>query len=135
MVAKSFLPGVDGGHVRLLNASCTATETSTHFTLRTRLDGCLTLNNHTPTSVLYSNKVLAASSDITDVVLRKKKVKIPFSCLYSKSGVVSSAAWRPENNVIVFNVKGKGNFTMTLNMFADSDFSTPYSQNDMPVAV
>lgn len=135
VVSRSLLPGVDGGHVRLLNASCTATETSTHFSVRTQLDDCLTSTSYTPKSVLYSNKVLTIPSDIKDVVTRKKEVEIPFSCQYSKSGVVSSAGWKPENNVIVVNVKGRGNFTMTLDMFPDSDFATPYCQSDMPVAV
>ena len=137
LVAKTLLPGVERGHLRLRNASCSATETSTHFSLTTPLDGCLTSASETPTSLLYSNKVLEIPSDkvLNGAVTRKKQVEIPFSCQYSKSGMVSSAGWKPELNVVEFNVKGRGNFTMTLNMFPDSDFATPYSQKDMPVAV
>lgn len=136
-VAKALLPGVDRGHLRLRNASCSATETSTHFSLTTPLDGCLTSASETPTSLLYSNKVLEIPSDMitNGAVTRKKQVEIPFSCQYSKSGMVSSAGWKPEINVVEFNVEGRGNFTMALNMFPESDFATPYSEKDMPVAV
>lgn len=135
VIAKSLLPGVDRGHLRLLDASCTASETSTHFSLTTPLTGCLTAVSHTPTSVICSNRVLEIPSDINDVVTRIKEVEISFSCQYFKSGVVSSVGWQPENNVIVFNDEGQRNFTMALNMFPDRDFVTPYSLNDFPVVV
>ncbi|XP_078348194.1 uncharacterized protein LOC144633237 isoform X2 [Oculina patagonica] len=135
VIAKSLLPGVDRGHLRLLDASCTATETSTHFSLTTPLTGCLTAVHQTPTSVICSNRVLEIPSDINDVVTRIKEVEISFSCQYFKSGLVSSVGWKPENNVIVFNDEGQRNFTMALNMFPDSNFTTPHSQNDFPVVV
>lgn len=134
-IAKSFLPGVDRGHLQLLDASCTATETSTQFILQAPLVGCFSSVSHRPKSVLYSNKVLTISSDINPVVTRKKEIEIPFSCLYAKSGVVSTAGWKPEKNVIKFSVERQGNFTMTLDMFPNSDFGAPYSQKDLPLAV
>ncbi len=83
LIAKSLLPGVDRAHLRLLDASCTATETSTHFSLTTPLTGCLTVVSHTPTSVIYSNKVLEIPSGINDVERRTKGMEISFSCQYS----------------------------------------------------
>ena len=137
VVAKALVPDVDRGHLGLQNSSCSATETTTYFSLTTPLDGCLTSASETPTSLIYSNKVLKIPSDVilNGAVTRQKQMEIPFSCQYSKSGMVSSAGWKPEINVVEFNVAGRGNFTMTLNMFAGSDFATPYSQKDMPVAV
>lgn len=41
--------------------------------------------------------------------------------------------WKPEINR--FNVEGRGNFPMTLNMLPDSGFATSYSQKNMPVLV
>ena len=137
VVAKALLPGVGRGHLRLRNSSCSAIETTNHFSLKTPLDGCLTSASETPTSLIYSNKVLELPSDMVTngAVTRKTQVEIPFSCQYSKSGMVSSAGWKPGINVVEFNVKGRGNFTITLNMFPGSDFATPYSQKDLPVAV
>lgn len=136
VVAKALLPGVDRRHLRLRNSSCSAAESTTHFSLTTPLDGCLTSASETPTSLIYSNKVLEIPSDmvINGAVTRKKQVQIPFSCQYSKSGMVSSSGWKPESNAVDFNVEGRGNFTITLNMFPNRDFATPYSHKDMPVA-
>lgn len=133
VVAKALLPDVDRGHLRLRNSSCSATETAAHFSLTTPLDGCLTAATETSTSLIYSNKVQEIPSDMimNGAVTRKRQVEIPFRCQYPKSGMVSSAGWKPEINR--FNADGRGNFTMTLNMFPDSDFATPYSQKDMPV--
>jgi len=64
----------------------------------------LTYNfSHTANSVMYSNRVLEIFSDINVIVTREKCVEISFSCQYSKSGVVSSLGWKPENNVVIYN--------------------------------
>ena len=135
MIAKSLLPYVDRERLRLVDSRCTATETNSHFYLTTPLNGCNTAVSHTANSVIYSNRVLEISSDINAIVTREKYVEISFSCQYSKSGVVSSVGWKPENNVVIYNDEGRGNFTMTLDMFQSGDFGTAYSQNDFPVAV
>ena len=64
-----------------------------------------------------------------------RELEIQFSCFYSKHGVVSSVGWKPRNRKLVFSDEGKGNFTLTLNMFPDKRFVSPYMTDDFPVAV
>ena len=135
IVPKSLLLGMDRDHLRLLDTSCKATQTSTHFSLTTPLTGCNTTSRHTSSAIVYSNAVLEIPVAVKDVVTRVREIEIKFSCFYSKYGVVSSVGWKPRNRKLVFNDEGKGNFTLSLNMFPDNRFVSPYMKNDFPVAV
>ena len=134
-IPKSLLRGIDREHLRLLDTTCKATETSAHFSLTTPLTGCHTTRRHTPTAIVYSNAVLEIPVAAEDVVTRVREIEIPFSCFYSKHGVVSSVGWKPSNRKLVFSDEGQGNFTLTLNMFPDKRFVSPYMKNNFPVAV
>ena len=70
-----------------------------------------------------------------DVVTRVRKIEIPFSCFYSNDGMVSSVGWKPRNRRLVFSEQGQGNYTLSLNMFPDKRFMSPYTNGDFPVAV
>ena len=49
--------------------------------------------------------------------------------------MVSSVGWKPSNKKLVFNDEGKGNFTLSLNMYPDKRFLSSYTMDDFPVAV
>ena len=70
-----------------------------------------------------------------DVVTHVHEIEINFSCFYSKYGVVSSFGWKPYNRKLVFSDEGHGNFSLSLNLFPDKRFVSPYTANDFPVAV
>ncbi|KAJ7390066.1 hypothetical protein OS493_027591 [Desmophyllum pertusum] len=133
--SKSLLRGIDREHLRLLDTTCTAKETSALFSLTTPLTGCNTTRRHTPTAIVYSNTVLEIPVTAKDVVTRVREIEIQFSCFYSKYGVISSVGWKPSNRKLVFSDEGKGNFTLSLNMFPDKRFVSPYMKDDFPVAV
>ena len=134
-IPKSLLRGMDREHLRLLDTTCKATETSSHFSLTTPLTGCNTTSRHTPTAIVYSNAVLEIPVAAEDVVTRVREIEIQFSCFYSKYGVVSSVGWKPSDRKLVFSDEGHGNFTFSLNMFPDKRFVSPYMKDDFPVAV
>ena len=69
-----------------------------------------------------------------DVVTRVRKIEIQFNCFYSKYGVASLVGWKPSNRKLVFSDEGKGNFTLSLNMFPDKRFVSLYMKDDSPVA-
>jgi len=126
---------MDRDHLRLLDTTCKATETSAHFSLTTPLTGCNTTRRHTPTAIVYSNTVLEIPVAAEDVVTRVREIEIQFSCFYSKYGVVSSVGWKPSNRKLLFSDEGQGNVTLSLNMFPDKRFVSPYMKDDFPVAV
>ena len=135
IISKSLLRGIDREHLRLLDTTCKAKETSAHFFLTTPVTGCNTTSRHTPTTIVYSNTVLGIPVAAEDNVTSVREIEIQFSCFYSKYGVVSSVGWEPSNRKLVFSDEGKGNFTLSLNMFPDKRLVSPYTKDDFPVAV
>jgi len=135
IIPKSLLRGIDRKHLRLLDTTCKAKETSADFSLTTPLTGCNTTRRQTPTAIVYTNTVLEIPVAAEDVVTRVREIEIQFSCFYSKYGVVSSVGWKPNNRKLVFSDEGKGNFTLCLKMFPDKRFVSPYKKDDFPVAV
>ena len=135
VIPKSLLPGFHREHLGLLGSKCKAEETSTHFSLTTPLTGCNTTRRYTPTAVVYSNTVLEIPEAAENVVTRVREIEIQFSCFYSKYGVVSSFRWKASNRKLVFSDDGRGNFSLSLNMFPDKTFARPYIKDDFPVAV
>ena len=135
IIPKSLLRGIDLEHLRLLDTKCKATETSAYFSFTTPLTECNTTLRHTASTIVYSNTVLEIPVAAEDVITRVRELEIQFSCGYSKQEVVSSVGWKPSNRKLVFNDEGKGNFTLSLNMFPDKRFVSPYMKDDFPVVV
>ncbi|KAL9968058.1 hypothetical protein ACROYT_G026384 [Oculina patagonica] len=101
IIPKSLLRGTDREHLRLLDTTCKAEETSSHFFLTTPLTGCNTTRRHTPTAIVYSNTVLQIPVAAENVVTRVREIEIKFSCFYSKYGVVSSVGWKPKDSRVL----------------------------------
>ena len=135
IIPKSLLRGIDREHLRLLDTRCKATETSAHFVLSTPLTGCHTTRKNTPSNIVYYNAVLEIPTVDGNVVTRVREMEMEFSCVFSRTGIASAVGWKPNNRKLVFSDGGKGKFTLSLNMFPDKRFVSPYTKDDFPVAV
>ena len=135
IIPKPVLRGIDREHLRLLDTTCKATETSEHFFLTTPLTGCKTKTRYTAGAIVYSNAVMEIPVASVDVVTRVREIELKFSCFYSKYGEVSSVGFKPEDKKLVFSDEGQGNFTLFMNMFPDERFSSAYTNEDFPVDV
>lgn len=117
IIPKPILKGMDREHLRLLDPSCRATETPTHFNLKTPLTGCNSTRRYIKSAIVYSNKVLEIPLKNTDIITRVREIEIPFSCYYSNYGVATAVGVKPENRKLVFRERGKGNFTVVLELY------------------
>ena len=88
-----------------------------------------------PTAIVHSNTVFEIPVAAKDVATRVREIEIPFSCYLFKFGVVSSVGWRPSNTKLRFSNEGKGNFTLSLNIFRENMFVSLYMKDDFPVDV
>ena len=116
-IPKTILKGMDREHLRLLDPKCGAIENSTHFNLKTPLTGCNTKRRHTKSAIVYSNKVQEIPLKQSDIVTRVREIEIPFSCFYSNYRVATAVGIKPKNRKLVFSERGKGNFTLVLELF------------------
>ena len=116
-IPKPILKGMDREHIRLLDPSCKATETPTHFNLKTPLTGCSSTRRYTKSAIVYSNKVLEIPLKNEDITTRVREIEIPFSCYYANYGVATAVGLKPRSRKLVFSEKGNGNFTVILELF------------------
>ena len=116
-VPKLILKGMDREHLRLLDPSCKATETPTHFSLKTPLTGCDSTRRHTRSAIVYSNKVLEIPLKNRDIITRVREIEIPFSCYYSNYGMATAVGLKPRSRKLIFFEKGNGNFTVILELY------------------
>ncbi|XP_068762183.1 ZP domain-containing protein-like [Montipora capricornis] len=130
---KSLLRGLDVEHLRLIDDQCTATENETHFFLTTRTTECGTLLKHNNDHAIYSNMVSEIPLQENQIVTRVREAMIPFHCFYSKFGVVSSIGIKPISKKVVLSSKGYGEFTISLDVFRNPSYISPYSQDDYPI--
>ena len=135
IIPKSLLRGLNHRRLWLQDTRCQAEETNAYFSLATPLTGCDTKRRLAPTAIVHSNTVFEIPVTAKDVATCVREIEIPFSCYLSKFGVVSSVGWRPSNTKLRFSDEGKGNFTLSLNMFRDKRFVSPYMTDDFPVDV
>ena len=131
---KALFPGLDQNRLRLLNPSCQANATATHYILETPLIGCGTTRRHTDAAVVYSNAVLEMPDEFS-IIRRTREFEIPFSCYYDNKGSVSSVGLKPTSTKLVFSQSGKGNFSLLLDMFPNETFTAPFSDGDFPISV
>ena len=125
-IPKTLLKGMNRENIGLLDPKCGATETSTQYSLKTPLTGCRTSQRHTKSAVVYSNSVLQIPVKPTSMISRMRRIEIPFTCYYSNRGVVTAVGIRPESRKLVFSQRGKGNFTISLEMFHSRRYFTPF---------
>ena len=116
---KTLLLGLNREHVTLRDVSCVATETKTHYTLKTALTGCGTSAKHKKAAVVYSNTVLEIPVKDDAIITRVREIEIPYSCYYKNSGDATAVGVKPDTRKFVFDEDGKGNFTVALDMFPD----------------
>ena len=66
-IPKTILKGMDRERLRLMDPKCGATETDTHFNLKTPLTGCNIKRRHTKSAIVYGNKVLEIPLKQSDI--------------------------------------------------------------------
>ena len=116
---KSLLLGLNREHVTLRDVNCVATERESHYTLTTALTGCGSTARHRKGAVVCSNTVLEIPVADDAIITRVREIEIPFKCYYKKSGDATAVGVKPDTRKLVFDEDGKGNFTVTLDMFPD----------------
>ena len=119
---KSLLLGLNREHLTLRDENCVATDTSTHFTLKTTLTGCGTIARYRGKATVYSNTVKEIPVAGDAIITRVREIKIPFRCYYKNSGHAFAVGLEPDARKLVFNEDGKGNFTVALDMFPDERY-------------
>ncbi|XP_033110876.1 deleted in malignant brain tumors 1 protein-like isoform X2 [Anneissia japonica] len=101
----------------------------------TRYDRCGTTVNFLDDLVEYSNAVYYKEVGNSTIISRETQHVLPVKCKLKNSGRSSINFDPQEVQLLGDDVEGSGNFSFTLDMYRESNFSTPYGNNDYPVVV
>ncbi|XP_033110879.1 uncharacterized protein LOC117111941 [Anneissia japonica] len=101
----------------------------------TRYDRCGTTVNFEDEFVEYSNAVSYKEVGNSTVISRETQHVLPVKCKLRNSGRSSINFDPQEVQLLGDDVEGSGNFSFTLDMYRESNFSIPYGNNDYPVVV
>ena len=74
---KSLLLGMNREHLTVRDVDCIATESETHYTLKTALTGCGTTAIHRKGAVVYSNTVLEIPVADDAIITRVRGSRYP----------------------------------------------------------
>ncbi|XP_041720818.1 CUB and zona pellucida-like domain-containing protein 1 [Coregonus clupeaformis] len=84
-------------------------------------------------NLIFRNEI-TSFDDSSDVITRRHKVEIKFSCIYSKRGKVS-LEFLANKILYIFREKGFGKFTYQFEFFHSSRFNTMVDPDSYPVEV
>lgn len=86
---KGSFPSLDASHMHLSDPSCRATETPSHVSISTPLNGCGTSFVETEDTFVFSNVVYDYAESINNVITREDAFELPFKCNYSRKNIPS----------------------------------------------
>ncbi|CAB1342845.1 unnamed protein product, partial [Coregonus sp. 'balchen'] len=84
-------------------------------------------------NLIFRNEI-TSFDDSSDIITRRHKVEIKFSCIYSKRGKVS-LEFLANKILYIFREKGFGKFTYQFEFFHSSRFNTMVDPDSYPVEV
>ena len=134
-VPKALLHGMTRDHLRLNDPSCLATETAAHYTLTTPLTSCGTTARASKGAIVYSNRLMEIPVVEEQLVTRIRDIEIPFSCYYSDVGVASVVQMRMTSRKLVVSESQRANFSIAMEVFKGSSYTSRFVDDDFPVSV
>ncbi|KAI8510713.1 hypothetical protein Bbelb_116290 [Branchiostoma belcheri] len=139
-IPRAALPAVNVENLHLLDPDCGATEDEDEdvFELETHLQECGTLQETSgEDKVIFSNVVIANQVTYENGAVRNQPVNLPFQCEFLRQYGVS------QGGDIMFNippprvdvVHADNTFTLEMQIFTSTDFSTEYKSSEFPIKV
>ncbi|XP_033121426.1 ZP domain-containing protein-like [Anneissia japonica] len=122
--------------VRFLDSTCTTAgyvyrNGSRWVYMYTRYDQCQTSMTSTPTSTTYHNQIIV-SAHRNSLIHRKDDIRISVECELANKGR-SSVSFDPMGTSEDFTKREHGNFTFTMALYTDANYSTTYPDWQYPV--
>ncbi|XP_019634953.1 PREDICTED: ZP domain-containing protein-like [Branchiostoma belcheri] len=139
-IPRAALPAVNVEDLHLLDPDCGATEDEDEdvFEFQTHLQECGTLQETSgEDKVIFSNVVIANQVTYENGAVRNQPVNLPFQCEFLRQYGVS------QGGDIMFNippprvdvVHADNTFTLEMQIYTSTDFSTEYQSSEFPIKV
>ncbi|KAK7912648.1 hypothetical protein WMY93_012859 [Mugilogobius chulae] len=130
---KASMPGIDVNYLMLLDKSCSLTSNGTHIMGTMTFTACGTIIEDKGDFIVFSNEIDSFELP-TEVITRRKKVKIGFSCQFPKF-ISISTYFKVHQDDYIFTESKFGSFGYTFEIYKDSNFTQKVEPNEYPVEV
>ncbi|KAM9367046.1 uncharacterized protein ABDE67_006183 [Symphorus nematophorus] len=130
---KASMPGIDVNFLQLRDRSCSLTSNSTHIMGTMSFSTCGTKVEDKGDFIIFKNEVNSFELP-TEVISRRKTVKIEFSCQFPKTISISSY-FNLHKSDYIFTESSFGSFGYTFEIFRDSNFTSKVEGSAYPVEV
>eukprot|EP00064_Thunnus_orientalis_P014959 superscaffoldBa00002690_g15007 len=130
---KASMPGIDKNYLKLNDPSCSLTSNSTHIMGSMSFSTCGTKLEDKGDFIVFKNEILSYVLP-SEVIIRRRTVKIDFSCQFPKSISISSY-YNLKKSDYIFTESSFGSFGYTFEIFSDSNFTTKVAASAYPVEV
>ncbi|XP_030832945.1 uncharacterized protein LOC581009 [Strongylocentrotus purpuratus] len=136
-IPLTLVGGVTSGEdLHLLDDDdCTGmiSEDKRFISITTNLTDCNNKIKEYDTQIVYSNAVVERTAD--SPITRLKKVYVPFSCAYNRSGNVELDSYQITYYELNSTKVSVGHYEFALDIFKDDDFEEKYADSEYPVDV
>ncbi|XP_041645660.1 oncoprotein-induced transcript 3 protein-like [Cheilinus undulatus] len=133
VLEKDSMPGIDENFLQLRDASCSLSSNSTHIMGSMSFSTCGTKIEDKGDFIAFTNEINSFVLP-SEVIVRRKTVKIGFSCQFPKTISISSYFSLHKSDYI-FTESGFGSFGYTFEIFRDGGFSKKVPAKAYPVEV
>ncbi|XP_069575859.1 uncharacterized protein [Brachyistius frenatus] len=130
---KASMPGIDENFLELRDPSCTLTSNRTHIMGSISFSTCGTKLEDKGDYIVFKNEINSFELP-NEIVIRRKTVKIDFSCQFPKTISISSY-YNLHKSDYIFTESSFGSFGYTFEIFRDENFTNKVEASAYPVEV
>ncbi|XP_040019996.2 uncharacterized protein LOC120809891 [Gasterosteus aculeatus] len=130
---KASMPGIDVNYLKLRDTSCSLTANATHILGVMSFSTCGTKLEDQGDFLIFHNEINSYVLP-TEVIIRRKKVKIDINCQFPKTISISSY-FNLQKSDYIFTESSFGSFGYTFEIFTNSNFTSKVAASAYPVEV
>ncbi|XP_024118952.1 uncharacterized protein LOC112140283 [Oryzias melastigma] len=133
ILEKASMPGIDINFLQLTDPSCSLTSNDTHIMGSMSFSTCGTKLEDKGDYMVFKNRI---NSYVLpgEVIVRRRTIKIDFSCEFPKTISISSY-YNLHNADYIFTESSFGSFGYTFDIYRDGNFTTKVEPSAYPVQV
>ncbi|XP_028394918.1 uncharacterized protein LOC114519064 [Dendronephthya gigantea] len=124
---------IDNLYLRSRSRYCKASWNSTHVIVKTSLTGCGTVFSKNEQTLFFSNALSEVKQSHSGVITRNYLFRANMTCSYPRKRTVGPFSFSPAKERTLVVLSGKGNFSLSMNVFRRSDYRDSYTSQDYPV--
>ncbi|CAL1604407.1 unnamed protein product [Knipowitschia caucasica] len=130
---KASVPGIDENFLKLLDPSCSLTFNSTHIMGAMTYSTCGTKVEDKGDFIVFFNEIDSFELP-TEIITRRRKVKLGFSCQFPKFLSISTH-YNVHTNDYIFTESTFGSFQYAFEIYKDAQFTEKVQPNEYPVEI